>query len=49
MTMTDKKDKEVPPRVSGPHYLITETDNRFWWLPEDQRPVYITAAHWWDR
>ena len=35
--------------LSGPYYLITETDPRFWWRPEDQRPVYITPAHWWDR
>lgn len=51
MTKTDK-DREtphIPPRVGGPNYLITETDDRFWWRPEDQRPVYITPAHWWDR
>jgi hypothetical protein len=43
------KPKPDPQRIwlSGPHYLITETDERFWWL--EQRPVYVTPAHWWDR
>ena len=40
------KDK---PRISGPRYLITETDDRFWWRHSDQQPVYITPAYWWDR
>lgn len=41
--------KEPAPLLSGPRYLITETDDRYWWLPEDQRPVYVTPAHWWER
>jgi hypothetical protein len=35
--------------ISGPRYLVTETDPRFWWRHNDDRPVYITPAHWWDR
>jgi len=36
-------------RISGPNYLITETNDRYWWLPQDQRPIHITPAHWWER
>ena len=41
--------KEPPPRISGPRYLITETDDRYWWRENDRRPVYVTPAHWWER
>lgn len=48
-TSLDKEPRHTSPRISGPHYLITTVDDHFWWLPEEQRPVYITPAHWWDR